>query len=74
MATDSASRTTRELAQLTRTYGGVLGAIEYGVQSDSIMDPEVASAWRRIEQQYAQLRPNLAIVGRVLRAADGDRL
>lgn len=61
--------TVRELGRLVRTHGGILGAIEYGVRSESIEDPEIASAWRRVEEQYFHLRPNLSVLSRVLRAA-----
>jgi hypothetical protein len=59
----------RQLDRLVRAHGGVLGAIESGVRSGSIDDPEVANAWRRVEQQYAEMRPNIVVVGRVLRAS-----
>ncbi len=59
----------RQLDRLVRTHGGVLGAIESGVRSESILDPELASAWRRVEQQYAEMRPNIVVVGRVLKAS-----
>jgi hypothetical protein len=59
----------RQLDRLVQTHGGVLGAIEAGVRSGAIDDPEIASAWRRVEQQYAEMRPNIVVVGRVLRAA-----
>lgn len=59
----------RELDRLVRAHGGVLGAIEAGVRSGAIDDPEVASAWRRVEKQYAEMRPNIVVVGRVLRAS-----
>ena len=59
----------RELVRLVRTHGGILGAIEYGVHSDSIADDEMATAWRTIEGQYKSLRPNLSVVGRMLRAS-----
>ncbi|MEI7745345.1 MAG: hypothetical protein WCK58_16540 [Chloroflexota bacterium] len=58
--------TTRDIANLVRTYGGVLGAIEYGVTADRIDDQELASAWRRLEEHYESLRPILTIVNRTL--------
>lgn len=66
----TASRfTTRDIANLVRTYGGVLGAIEYGVTADQIDDQELASAWRRLEERYETIRPALAIVNRTLSQA-----
>lgn len=63
----------RGLDRVVRTHGGVLGAIEAGIRSGQIDDPEIASAWRRVEQQYAEMRPNIVVVGRVLRAARAAR-
>jgi hypothetical protein len=59
----------RSLADLVRNHGGILGAIEYGVSADDIEDPELASAWRRVVEQYAALRPNLAVINRGLTQA-----
>ncbi|MFN8628846.1 MAG: hypothetical protein U0838_00565 [Chloroflexota bacterium] len=59
----------RELARLVRAHGGILGAIEYGVRSSEIDDPELATAWRQIERQYQSMRPGLSVVGRVLAKA-----
>jgi hypothetical protein len=63
------SATLRQLDRLVRTHGGVLGAIEAGVRSGLIDDPEIASAWRRVEEQYAEMRPNIVVLGRVMRAS-----
>jgi hypothetical protein len=61
--------TLRQVDRLVRTHGGVLGAIEAGVRSGLIDDPEIASAWRRVEEQYAEMRPNIVVLGRVMRAS-----
>jgi hypothetical protein len=66
---DDRIESVRQLDRLVRSHGGVLGAIEAGVRSGTIDDPEIASAWRRVEQQYAEMRPNVVVVGRVLRAS-----
>jgi hypothetical protein len=58
--------TAKDLAGLVRTYGGVIGAIEYGVAADSIADPEIANAWRQIERQYQVMSPSLSVVARIL--------
>ncbi len=68
MTTDRIA-TVRQLDRLVRTHGGVLGAIEAGVRSAAIDDPEIANAWRRVEEQYAGMRPNIVVLGRVLRAS-----
>ena len=57
------------MAELVRNHGGILGAIEYGVASTEIADPEIANAWRQIEIRYRQLRPSLSTVSRVLKKA-----
>jgi len=59
----------KDVASLVRTYGGILGAIEYGVRSEEIADPEIANAWREIERQYRQMSPNLSVVARILHKA-----
>lgn len=59
----------RELRELVRMYGGVLGAIEYGVRSEGISDPELATAWQSVEDRYQALRPNLTVLGRMLKTA-----
>jgi hypothetical protein len=60
---------TRELADLVRNHGGILGAIEYGVTSRDIADPEIANAWKQIEGRYQEMRPSLSTVSRVLKKA-----
>ena len=61
--------TNRDLAHWVRTYGGILEALEHGINEDRIDDPELANAWRRLTEQYAELRPNLSLVNRMLTAA-----
>ena len=67
--TTSKSIDRNELRDLVRMYGGVLGAIEYGVRSDSISDPELATAWQRVEERYQEIRPNLTVLGTMLKTA-----
>ena len=64
---------TAALADLVQTYGGILGAIEYGVHAQEIIDPEIANAWAQIEKQYAVMSPNLSVVARILYRAKKDR-
>jgi hypothetical protein len=59
----------RELASRVRMCGGILEALEFGVQSSQIEDPELASVWQRLEEQYGDLRPNLSVANRILSAA-----
>jgi hypothetical protein len=55
-----------DLARLVRSEGGVMGALDYGVRSTDIADPEIASLWRRIEELYDELRPSLSLAQRLL--------
>ena len=58
-----------ELRELIRMYGGVVGAIDDGVRSEAISDPELATAWRRVEERYQDIRPNLTVLGAMLKTA-----
>ena len=62
-----------QLADLVQTYGGILGAIEYGVRSVEISDPEIANAWAEIGKQYRAMSLNLSVVARILYRAKKDR-
>jgi hypothetical protein len=55
-----------ELARLIRRHGGILGAMEFGVFARDIDDPELANAWRQLEDGYSKIRPALLLVGQVL--------
>lgn len=57
----------RAVADRVRNHGGILGAIEYGLSSEDIADPELANAWRQLESRYAEIRPTLSVIGRVLK-------
>jgi hypothetical protein len=59
----------RAVAESVRNHGGILGALEYGLAADDIADPELANAWRQLEDRYATLRPMLTVIGRVLKPA-----
>lgn len=59
----------KELAHKVQWEGGVLSALEYGIRSDEIADPELATLWRRMEQVYGQLRPSVELTERLLRTA-----
>jgi hypothetical protein len=61
--------TTEELARKVRWEGGIVSALEYGIRSHEIDDPELAALWRRMEDLYDQLRPPIATADRMLRAA-----
>jgi hypothetical protein len=64
---------TTELADLVQTYGGILGAIEYGVRAGEIADPEIANAWGQIEKQYQLMSPNLSVIARLLYRAKKNK-
>jgi hypothetical protein len=57
------------LAHKVQWEGGVLGALQYGIQSDQIADPELARAWAEIERLYGQLAPKVADLERRLERA-----
>lgn len=59
--------TIKTLADKVAWEGGVLGALEYGVSADQILDPEAASLWRRLESLYNDLRPAMWQMERMLR-------
>jgi hypothetical protein len=55
-----------ELDQRVRQHGGILEAIEWGIRSDSIDDPELATVWRGIEAHYEEMRRSLVLASRML--------
>lgn len=58
-----------DLDRRVRERGGILEAIEWGIRSDSIEDPELATVWRGIEDQYDDLRQSLIIASRMMVAS-----
>jgi hypothetical protein len=56
----------RELARKVEWEGGIIGALEYGIRSGEIDDPEVAALWRGMETIYDQLRPCVRAANRLL--------
>jgi hypothetical protein len=58
-----------ELASKVRWEGGILDALEYGIGSEEIADPELATIWSRMEQLYNDLRPVMKQAQRLLSAA-----
>lgn len=57
---------TRALDRCVRQHGGILEAIEWGIRSDAIEDPELATVWRRIEAEYEEMRRSLVLASRML--------
>jgi hypothetical protein len=45
------------LAQKVRWEGGLWSALEYGVTSSDIADPELAALWARLERSYREIAP-----------------
>lgn len=60
---------TREVADRVRGYGGIIEAIESGIGSGAIADPELAAVWNAIEKRYAALRPSLLVASRMIVAS-----
>lgn len=57
---------TRALDRRVRQHGGILEAIEWGIRSDAIEDPELATVWRGIEAHYEEMRRSLVVASRML--------
>lgn len=57
---------TRALDQRVRQHGGILEAIEWGIRSDAIEDPDLATVWRGIEAHYEDMRRSLLVASRML--------
>jgi hypothetical protein len=45
------------LASKIQWEGGVLAALDYGLRSDDIRDPDLRAAWQRLQNLHAELRP-----------------
>ena len=61
--------TAKDLADKVHWEGGIVSALEYGIRSDEIDDPELAALWRHMEGLYDQLRPSITVTNRLLGAA-----
>jgi hypothetical protein len=57
---------TRALDRRVRQHGGILEAIEWGIRSDAIEDPELATVWRGIEAHYEEMRRSLVVASQML--------
>lgn len=57
---------TKALDRRVRQHGGILEAIEWGIRSDGIEDPELATVWRGIEALYEEMRRSLVVASRML--------
>jgi hypothetical protein len=56
----------KALDRRVRQHGGILEAIEWGIRSDAIENPELASVWRGIEAQYDEMRRSVVVASRIL--------
>lgn len=61
--------TAKDLADKVHWEGGIVSALEYGICSDEIDDPELVALWRRLEGLYEQMRPAIVATDRLLRTA-----
>lgn len=60
---------TRELDERVRAHGGIIESIEWGIRSNAIADPELATVWRGIEEKYEDLRGSMVLASRIMTAA-----
>jgi hypothetical protein len=65
------SLTPIRLAGIVDNEGGVLRAIESGIKSNQITDPEIKALWRDLENTYERMRIPLGQIQRRLDAAEG---
>lgn len=49
--------TADRLAQKIRWEGGLMAALQYGIQPSQIADPELAKLWGRLRRAYLNLAP-----------------
>ena len=56
------------LASKIRWEGGVIAALDYGLHPEDIGDPELRSAWERLQRLHAEIRPLIRDFERRLRA------
>lgn len=61
--------TAKDLADKVHWEGGIVSALEYGIRSEDIDDPELVALWRRLEGLYDQMRPTMVATDRLLRTA-----
>jgi hypothetical protein len=61
----------RLIAHKVDWEGGLLAALQYGVRSEQIADPELAAKWAVVEKLYAQLMPLVYEIERDLRQNKG---
>ena len=54
------------LARKVEWEGGVIAALEYGIRSEEIDDPELSALWHRMETLYDQLRPCVRAANRLM--------
>ena len=59
------------LAKKVEWEGGVIGALEFGIRSDQITDPEVRRMWKEVEEAYLSLTPMVSKLNRRLRVELG---
>ncbi len=59
----------RRFAQKVRFEGGVLDAIDYGIEAKDVPDGELARKWSEIERLYRQMRPLISSIEELVEAA-----
>jgi hypothetical protein len=59
----------KTLRRRIRDSGGVVAALDYGVRSEQIDDPRLATAWGEAERLYTDLSRAVSRIQRELRTA-----
>jgi hypothetical protein len=62
----------RLLASKIDWEGGIIAALEYGVSSAEISDPDLRIRWEVLELLWAQMRPLIREFDRVLRGIEKE--
>ena len=63
--------TIEELASKVEWEGGVEGALDYGVTSDDIEDPQLSALWAKATEAHAVLQYIVADINKILDAVEG---
>ena len=69
---DRARLSLRRLAARVGAEGGIMAAIDYGVQASDIEDHDVAAIWAEVQGLYARMVPLMDQLDRRIRQSRAD--